>query len=154
MNKHIKKTLKVISDPKVGEKVLVEFSIENTSDKDILFLKWNTPFEEIQGNIFKVLKSKHYRLPYHGKHVKRGRPEEKDYILIKKGETIKTTLDISEAYHFNKEGDYEIAIDTYGMDFMQLESEDTPFPKDMKSKHGSNIFKLTTEKKPFRVEKA
>lgn len=151
MNQYIRNSIEVKPGSKVGGDILVEFTIENISDKDLLFLKWNTPFEGLQSNIFKILKNKHYRLPYDGKLVKRGQPGREDYILLKKGETLKTKLDLSEAYHFKKDGEYEVALDTYGIDFIELEDEDQALLKNLEAQHEQQFFKLKTEKKTFFV---
>ena len=77
--------------------VVIRFTLENLSSKDVWILKWYTPLEGIKGKIFDI-KCNGVDIPYEGRLMKRGNPEIDDYIrLLPKGLAY-AEVDLSQAY--------------------------------------------------------
>ena len=90
-----------------AEHLLVEFTLENTTDAPIAVLTWGTPFDKIGSNMFE-LSYEGERVPYIGRVAKRGQPIESDYITIESGASLTTTVDLSELYATRHTGEYGI----------------------------------------------
>ena len=86
----------------------ISFSITNDSDQTVSVLRWYTPFENrFSYDSFEVRKDGKV-LSYKGRLIKRLAPTQKDYIPLLPGETISTTVDISQGYDITESGRYEI----------------------------------------------
>src|SRR5262245_47846738 len=73
----------------------------NTTNKDVQVLKRNLLYEgHITFAAFKVTRGGK-EIPYTGLSVKRGPPSEKDWYLLKAGESYETTIRISDDYDFS-----------------------------------------------------
>jgi hypothetical protein len=104
---------------KLGQKVILHFTLTNNSDQNISFLKWGTPFESsISRNILSI-KLNGNILPYQGRMVKRGKPTTNDFITIKAKSSLKQQIDISKAYAFKAVGTYSI---TYNDSLLTLKT--------------------------------
>lgn len=80
-----------------GGPVVIGFTIENLSSKDVWILKWYTPLEGIKGKIFDI-KCDGVDIPYEGRLMKRGNPEIDDYIHLLPGGLAYADVDLSQAY--------------------------------------------------------
>jgi len=82
--------------------------ITNYSTKEIKILKWNTPLEtKLNANIFNV-SFNNKSVEYTGKVVKRSKPTEDDYIRFASGEQQSITINLSDYYAMQKEGNYTV----------------------------------------------
>ena len=66
------------------EPVEIRFAITNTTDKQVNVLKWDTPIEGFNSNIF-LVKRDGAPVTYIGRVVKRGPPRPEDYVSISSG---------------------------------------------------------------------
>ena len=75
-------------------------------------LKWRTPLDGLRSNCLTVT-SNGKKLQYDGIYLKRSDPGPNQYLLVKAGQTVSSTFDVSDAYDMTKTGLYSIAVDTY-----------------------------------------
>ena len=74
-------------------------------------LKWRTPLDGLRSDCLSVT-SNDTKLHYDGIHIKRSAPGPDQYLLVKSGQTVSSTFDVSDAYDMTKAGLYSIAVDT------------------------------------------
>lgn len=89
------------------EPLNIRFKITNDSDKPINVLKWNTPLEGFNANIFQV-KRDGATVSYIGRVIKRGAPGPEDYVNIAPGKSVSTVVSLSQAYEIYEMGDYSV----------------------------------------------
>ena len=82
-----------------GRPIIINFRLDNTSNRDLRVLSWYTPLEGIQGKIFRVV-CDGKELLYEGPMVKRGNPGKDDYVEIGSNNSVSSQVDLSEAYTF------------------------------------------------------
>jgi hypothetical protein len=87
--------------------VLISFELQNTSNYEVRVLKWQTPLEGLLTDCLDInVQGK--KIPFDGKMIKRGNPSEKDFILLKPGETVKKEIDLTEAYDIPEKAEIQI----------------------------------------------
>jgi hypothetical protein len=91
----------------IGEKINLEFTLTNTSNEPLYFLKWYTPLEGIGGEIFQVSRNGQ-RIPYEGILAYRDFPAPESYVLLKPDESVSADVDLGIAFDFTKVGSYQI----------------------------------------------
>jgi peptidyl-Lys metalloendopeptidase len=92
---------------KDGEPVKVHFILENRSDKKLFFLKWYTPFEGLNSDMFRItLNGK--QIQYEGRMVKRGIQSFDEYLLIDPENSLDTVVELSLVYNMNEPGEYQV----------------------------------------------
>lgn len=96
-----------------ADQLKLDVILTNTSSDAITFLKWGTPFENDFTDNILTIQYEGQIVRYIGKIVKRAPPEENDFITIAVGETISTSLDISEGYAIENRGDYTVAFNKH-----------------------------------------
>lgn len=91
----------------VDESVLVRVTISNPNKGSIRLLRWLTPVDGVDDDLFEVMID---GLPaeYIGKHFKRSAPTDKDYIILRGGESIDTTVDLAGFYDLSRSGYYSV----------------------------------------------
>lgn len=98
-----------------NDRLLIEFTLQNTSDSRLEVLRWNTPFEpEFGTDQFQVWYEgdSRARVRYEERHIKRGRPGVSDYLQLAPGESMSAQLDISLGYSTREAGNYSIHFDS------------------------------------------
>jgi peptidyl-Lys metalloendopeptidase len=105
----------LLRDYRAADRLTLKYTISNTSDRSINILKWNTPLEGINADIFNVL-SKNEPVIYIGKTIKRGKPQPEDYATLKPKEVISGEINLGEAYYISNSGDYSIELNTMVLD--------------------------------------
>lgn len=89
------------------EGVLVRVSISNPNKGAIRILRWLTPVDGVDDDLFQVaIDGK--PAEYIGRHYKRSAPTDKDYIILRSGETIETTVDLAGYYDLSGSGYYSV----------------------------------------------
>lgn len=88
------------------EPVTVRFTLTNTTSAPITVLKWHTPLEGFNSDMF-VVERDGRRVPYVGREVKRGAPGPEDYVTIEPGQSVSADLDLSEGYALAERGRYQ-----------------------------------------------
>lgn len=96
--------------PLYSEKVMLNFSLDNSLNKKLTILTWYTPFEGFLSNLFIIINTDTgEQLQYRGPMVKRLEPEVEDYVILEEKSTISTTLNLSKAYQFSQ-GNYQLTL--------------------------------------------
>ena len=86
--------------------------MRNNGKKDYSVLKWRTPLDGLRSNCLAV-DANGKKLQYDGIYTKRSAPSPDQYLLVKPGQTVSSTFDVSDAYDMTKAGLYSMAVDTY-----------------------------------------
>lgn len=95
------------------DQLILDVTLTNVSKDEVTFLKWETPFEnDFTGNML-TIQHEGEEVSYIGKIVKRAPPEEGDFITLAAGETISTSIDISQGYAIEHRGDYTVAFNKH-----------------------------------------
>lgn len=95
---------------KASEGVWVDFTLANPSAVAVSVLIWNTPFEGIRNDIFRVSKDGQ-PVAYQGPKVKRAAPRQSDYLTLAAGETKTIRVDLAGAYAIAGIGSYRVHFD-------------------------------------------
>ncbi|NQZ11621.1 MAG: protease [Algicola sp.] len=114
----------------VGDKVPLKFKLTNTTKKDLMVLKWNTPLEGWFGSSFKVTKDGKW-VNYMGAMVKRFRPSQSDYAELAPGKSIEQTVNLAEGYDMKTPGNYKLMFKGRLQDVQSL-GKDQPLSKERK----------------------
>lgn len=85
----------------------VVFELSNTCDQDVHILKRCTPLEGLISDCFDVTRDG-IPVPYDGPVLKRTPASKKEYVLLKAGETIEHSVDLSTCYQVSTPGKYEV----------------------------------------------
>ena len=93
----------------------IRFSVTNNSDKQLHILKWNTPLEGINADVFNILKDEK-PVVYIGRVIKRGNPQPEDYVSINANDQVSVEIDLSDAYDIYEAGSYDIEFNTLVLD--------------------------------------
>ncbi len=103
-------TIGLTAEPRYKAKgsVMLNFSVTNNTSKSVKILKWGTPFEaRLTRDMFHVTKNGQV-VPYKGIMIKRGSPQERDYLTIQAKQTLNHSVDISRAYAIDASGNYQV----------------------------------------------
>lgn len=138
-----------LRDYRATDRLTLKYTISNTTDKEINILKWNTPLEGINADIFNVL-SGNERVVYTGRTIKRGKPQPEDYQAIMPDATISGEINLEEAYYISDAGDYSIELNAIILDFgyespQKLSARDIFESRSLSS--NKTTFRLTEDKK-------
>jgi peptidyl-Lys metalloendopeptidase len=89
------------------QRIEIEFVMANTSKEPVQVLRWQTPIDGIEHDLFRVMRNGS-PVTYTGILAKRPEPIAEDYIVIKPGEKISVAFDPSVAYDMTVRGEYTI----------------------------------------------
>lgn len=89
------------------QEVFVTVTISNPTNHTIKILKWFTPVEGVEDSLFAVMRDGE-PVEYIGAHYKRPAATEHDYISLKSGESISSTVNLGEYYDLSQSGQYEV----------------------------------------------
>ncbi len=101
--------------------VLVKVGISNPGKQEIRILRWLTPADGVKDDLFAVTVDGK-QVEYIGADYKRPAPTEKDYLTLKPGESIATTIDLSSFYDFSESGLYQVNYKAESFDFVPGQS--------------------------------
>jgi len=90
------------------DSVMVNIAVTNPNKNTIRILRWFTPFDGVKEDLFAVTVNGK-AVEYTGADYKRPAPADKDYITLKSGETLETTIDLAAYYDFSESGYYQIS---------------------------------------------
>lgn len=90
-----------------SEDVVVNVTLTNTSSTPQYVLKARTPFEGLSAPLFDITRDG-ARVLYTGAMVKRGKPTQADYYLLKPGASHTVKVELSALYDLSVSGDYAI----------------------------------------------
>ena len=78
--------------------VRLEFTLANGGTRDLQLLRWGSPFEGGWFSRFIQVTGPQGDLPFQGALRKRGDPSAQDYLLLRSGETLRSELQLSDAF--------------------------------------------------------
>lgn len=90
-----------------SDDVHVNVTLTNTSSSPQYVLKWRTPFEGLSAPLFDITRDG-AKVPYTGALIKRARPTQADYYLLKPGASHTVKVELSALYDLSVTGDYAI----------------------------------------------
>ncbi|OLY91818.1 Lysine-specific metallo-endopeptidase [Cnuella takakiae] len=90
--------------------VMVTFELTNNGPDDAYVLKRDMPLEGLKSDCLDV-RVNGEKVLYDGYFLKRSEANMEDFVLVKAGQTISETFDISLAYDMSTPGTYEIRFD-------------------------------------------
>jgi len=94
---------------KLGNPLILTFTVSNKSSKELKFCKWHTPFEGFKNSYFVIKDSNGEEARYKGIMAKRIMPPPADaYMSVKAGGSVTVDIDLLQAYEVNKAGNYTI----------------------------------------------
>ncbi len=112
------------------ERPQVVFHVSNSGEQPVRMLTWNTPLEkELSADVFEVVRDGK-PVEYLGRMVKRGEPQERDFVEVPAGGRVEAIIDIARYYDISEPGAYTLSYKSYRIgDVMQLNQE-TPVTMD------------------------
>lgn len=90
--------------------VHVDVTLTNHGATPVSVLTWNTPFEGIRNDIFRVTRDGQ-PVRYVGPMVKRAKPQPADYLTLAAGASKTVRINLAEAYAFDAAGAYQAQFD-------------------------------------------
>jgi peptidyl-Lys metalloendopeptidase len=107
-------TLTAAAQYRLGEPITLTFELRNDSGRDHSMLAWDTPLENLDGEVLDYVRVRHagQDLPYEGRAFKRADPDASDYRLIRSGEQVRERIDLTTAFAFTEPGEYTVTLDT------------------------------------------
>jgi len=96
---------------KVGEPVLITWTLFNGTDARIYALNWRTPFDTIDGRTTGeawIVERDREEVTYLGMLVSRDAPTEKEYIKMEPWSYVSKEIDLSKSYDMSVPGEYKI----------------------------------------------
>jgi peptidyl-Lys metalloendopeptidase len=87
----------------------VEVTITNTSNHTVRVPHWELPSDFMEAKLFQVSRNGE-PVQYEGPMIKRPLPSQSDFKVIRAGETLRTTVDLSGAYDMSKSGEYVVTL--------------------------------------------
>lgn len=97
---------------KASEAITVDFVLTNPSASPVKVLAWRTPFLGVTDDIFAVAAGRAGQVSgtvgYIGPLIKRGEPQEDDFITLAPGESRIETVNLAEYYAIYQQNDYSV----------------------------------------------
>lgn len=90
------------------ESVLIKVTITNPNKGSVRILRWSTPVDGVEDNLFSVLVNGK-SAEYIGRDYKRPAPTDKDFLILRGGETIESTVDLAGFYDLEQTGYYQVS---------------------------------------------
>jgi peptidyl-Lys metalloendopeptidase len=87
----------------------VEVTITNTSNHTVRVPHWELPSDFMEAKLFQVSRNGE-PVQYEGPMIKRPLPGQADFKVIRAGETLRTTVDLSGVYDMSKSGEYIVTL--------------------------------------------
>ena len=101
--------MSIPNNVKVGDSVLLKFTVKNNTDSIQRFCKWHTPFEPLLSKYLDVKNDKGEDVAYQGAMAKRIMPPPaSSYITLKPKDIITANVDLLKAYAIKTPGNYTV----------------------------------------------
>jgi hypothetical protein len=113
----ISATMRMAQDTfRVGEKVVLNFTVHNSADTVQQFCKWHTPFEPLMSKYLDVTASTGEEVNYQGAMAKRIMPPPADsYVKVNPGDSLSIEVDVLKAYAVKSPARYTIRYNSQGV---------------------------------------
>jgi peptidyl-Lys metalloendopeptidase len=93
-----------------NDDVNLRFTLANESAAPVSVLKWQTPFEGVDDDIFTVARNGE-KVTYLGRHVKRAAPTDKDFLVLAPGQRLSVKVELSKYYDMSRMGEYTVSFE-------------------------------------------
>ncbi|MEP7013276.1 MAG: protease [Acidobacteriota bacterium] len=113
MPEHPPKLECLLSPPRLatlGKAVELTFVLRNTGPAPVWVLRWQTPLEDLRGDVLQIVGPDGKPLAYQGPMVKRGDPTPEEYVRLESGAAAERVVDIAAAYPFAAPGTYSVTF--------------------------------------------
>jgi len=87
----------------------VDVTITNTSNHTVRVPRWELPSDFMESKLFQISRNGE-PVQYEGPMVKRPLPNAGDFTMLRAGETLRTTVDLSGAYDMSRSGEYVVTL--------------------------------------------
>ncbi len=101
-----------------NDRVDVDVTISNPNKGSIRILKWFTPVDDVEEPLFNITRDG-VKIEYVGAHYKRPEPTDKDFFILKSGESITRTVDLAQYYDLSATGIYSVSFDVGSFELYQ-----------------------------------
>ena len=102
-------TMQIKDTIKVGDSVLLKFTVHNPADSVLQFCKWHTPFEPLLSKYLEVKNGTGTEADYRGAMAKRIMPPPaSSYIKVNPKDSLTATTDLLKAFAITTPGNYTI----------------------------------------------
>jgi peptidyl-Lys metalloendopeptidase len=91
-----------------SEPAIVRVTLRNDGTQDASVLRWQTPLQGVQSNLFEVLLDGR-PVAYTGRLYKRPAPTAADYIRLAPGTSTAIEIDLSRYYDLSRTGEYSVS---------------------------------------------
>jgi peptidyl-Lys metalloendopeptidase len=96
---------------RTGDDVRVRLTLRNTGDAPLALLRWATPVDGIEDEIFEIERNGE-AVTYIGRHYKRPAPTRQDYLTIPAGAARAFDVELTAAWDFSQPGAYSVRYRT------------------------------------------
>jgi peptidyl-Lys metalloendopeptidase len=112
-------TVRLESDGYFGltERPTVGFTLSNRTGVDVYLLRWQTPIDGINTELFEVTREGE-PVAYTGRLVKFGNPRPEDYVRVAAGESLSMAVDLAGSYDFSRTGEYSVRYHAFAQDVL------------------------------------
>ena len=94
---------------KIGEPMLLKFTVYNQADSTQQFCKWHTPFEPLLSKYLEIKDEQGVEMLYRGAMAKRIMPPPAEsYIMVNKKDSVSATVDLLKAFAITRPSKYTI----------------------------------------------
>lgn len=87
----------------------VDIEITNTSDRTVRVPGWQLPGQYLQSDLFEISRDGQ-AVAYEGPMIKRGLPQAADFVVLRPGQTYRTSVDLSAFYDLSRTGQYTVVF--------------------------------------------
>ncbi len=102
-------TMAIKDTIKIGDSVILHFTVKNPADTAMRFCQWHTPFEPPMSRYLDIKDQNGTEMAYQGAMAKRMMPPpESSYIKLNPHDSVSTTADVLRSYTISEPGTYTI----------------------------------------------
>lgn len=111
---------------KIGEPLILKFTVYNQADITQQFCKWHTPFEPLMSKYLEIKNEHGVEMLYQGAMAKRIMPPpESSYIKVNTKGNVSATVDLAKAFAISKPSRYTITYTGQDMSGVIVKSSAT-----------------------------
>lgn len=113
--------MKIKDTIKLGDSVLLKFTVYNAADTAQHFCKWHTPFEPLMSKYLEVKNEQGEEADYRGAMAKRMMPPPaSSYIKVNSKDSLVSTVDLLKAFALSKPARYTITYTGQNMSGLRI----------------------------------
>lgn len=114
-------TMQIKDTIRVGDSVLLKFTVNNNTTGPLRFCKWHTPFEPLLSKYLDVKSENGEEAQYQGAMAKRMMPPPvSSYITLQSKDSVSANVDLLKGYAITKPGKYTVVYNGQNMSGLTL----------------------------------